>query len=108
MQAVLCERCFHTKADLSVQASSASVHSNGSIMVHLQPLDRLRLQRGAEHLQRLGARAQAEFLAELAGRIGGMPAIQALLAEYSQLTPTTMRRAGGDRFRPRVLRQVAS
>ena len=50
-------------------------------------LDQARLQRGAEHLHRLGPRAMAEFLAELGRRIGGTPACLSLLNEYSRLTP---------------------
>ena len=65
----------------------------------MDPLDRLRLQRGAEHLHRLGARATAEFVAELAARIGGMPAAVGLLTEYERrLTPGMIAAAGGDRF----------
>jgi hypothetical protein len=76
-------------------------------MIHLQPVDRMRLERGAEHLHALGARAQAEFLAELAARIGGLPATLGLLAEYqARLSPATVRAAGGDRFPARVLRRV--
>jgi hypothetical protein len=75
-------------------------------VVHLQPIDRLRLQRGAEHLHNLGPRAQAEFLAELAARIGGMPACLSLLAEYQNLTVQKVRTVRADRFPPRALRQV--
>lgn len=65
----------------------------------MDPLDRLRLQRGAEHLHLLGARATAEFVAELAARIGGMPATIGLLTEYERrLTPKMIVAAGGDRF----------
>jgi hypothetical protein len=77
-------------------------------MVHLQPLDRLRLERGVLHLHNLGPRAEAEFLAELAGKIGGLPAILGLLAEYqAKLSPAKLRASGGDRFPPRALRRVA-
>jgi hypothetical protein len=76
-------------------------------VVHLHPLDRLRLQRGAEHLHSLGARAQAEFLAEVGDRIGGMPAIMGLLTEYQQrLSPQMLRAVGGHRFPARPLRVV--
>jgi hypothetical protein len=76
-------------------------------MVHLDKLDRLRLQRGAEHLHRLGARATAELLAEVADRIGGMPCIIGLLSEYERrLSPRAIRLAGGDRFPRRPLRVV--
>jgi hypothetical protein len=70
-------------------------------------LERLRLDNGAEHLHRLGARATAEFLAELAATIGGQPAILRLLAEYqNRLSPKLLRAAGGDRFPPRRPRVV--
>jgi len=72
------------------------------------PLDRLRLQRGAEHLHRLGARATAEFLTEVAGAIGGMPCILRRLAEYERrITPAMARAAGADRFPPRPLHLVS-
>jgi hypothetical protein len=76
-------------------------------MVHLDPIIRLRLQRGAEHLHQLGARAQAEFLVEIGARIGGMPAIMGLLGEYQQrLSPQMLRAIGGHRFAARPLRVV--
>jgi hypothetical protein len=76
-------------------------------MIHLDPLDRLRLQRGAEHLHALGARAQAEFLVEIGTRIGGLPCILGLLGEYQQrLSPQLLRAVGGHRFPPRPLRVV--
>jgi hypothetical protein len=69
------------------------------------PLCQLRLQRGAEHLHALGPRAVAEFLTEIAGAIGGLPAIQSLLNEYERrLTSTTIHAAGGGRVPPRPLR----
>jgi hypothetical protein len=60
-----------------------------------------------EHLGRLGDRATAEFLADLAQRIGGMPAILGLLAEYQcRLTPAMIKAAGADRFPSRSIRVV--
>ena len=76
-------------------------------MVYLNPLDRLRLQRGVEHLHALGPRATAEFLVEVGSRIGGTPCILGLLGEYQdRLSPRLLRLAGGDRFPPRPLRLV--
>ena len=72
----------------------------------MTPLDRQRLDRGAEHLHGLGARATAEALATLAARIGGVPALLAVLAEYEALTPGMVRAASGDRFPHRPLRLV--
>jgi hypothetical protein len=73
--------------------------------MHLNPFTAIRLQRGAEHLHRLGPRAMAELLAELAGSIGGIPAIIGLLAEYERrLSPEPLRRVDGDRLGRRSLR----
>jgi hypothetical protein len=59
------------------------------------PFTRLRVQRGAEHLIKLGTQATVEFLADVASSIGGMPAIIQLLAEYERrrLPPATIRRS---------------
>lgn len=71
------------------------------------PFTSLRLQRGAEHLHRLGARATAELLAEVANQIDGLPCIVGLLAEYERrLTPELLRATGGDRFPAPWLREV--
>jgi hypothetical protein len=76
-------------------------------MVHLHPLVRLRLQRGAEHLHLLGPRALAEFLVEIDRRIGGGPCIFGLLAEYQErLSPELLRAVAADRFPKRPLRAV--
>jgi hypothetical protein len=76
-------------------------------VVYLYPLARLRLQRGAEHLCRLGPRTTAEFLSEVADRIGGMPCILGLLVEFEQrLSLDMVRAAGADRFPPCQLHAV--
>jgi hypothetical protein len=76
-------------------------------VIFLDPLDRLRLQRGSEHLHLLGPRATAEFLTEIDRRIGGMPCILGILGEYQQrLSPQMLRALGGDRFPARPLRVV--
>ena len=73
----------------------------------LDSLDQLRLQRGTQHLHKLGPRAVAGFLEDLADHIGGMPAALGLLAKYEQrLSPAMIRAAGGDRFPPRPLHGV--
>jgi hypothetical protein len=76
-------------------------------MVHLDPIAQLRLQRSAEHLHALGARATAELLAEVAAKIGGLPCILATLDKYQhRLTPDRLHAVGGDRFPPRQLHLV--
>ncbi len=71
--------------------------------------DRLRLQRGAEHLHSLGARALAEMLAELArDRCDLADTLDRLDAWRVGLTPELLRAAGGDRFAPRPLHEVAA
>jgi hypothetical protein len=68
-------------------------------MYYLDAPTRLRLQRGVEHLHRLGPRATAELLAGVATRIGGLPCILSLLDEYrNHLTPEMLLAARGDRF----------
>jgi hypothetical protein len=77
------------------------------MVYYLDPLARLRLQRGAEHLCRLGPRATAEFLGEVADRVGGMPCILDRLSEYERrLSPKLLRLTGGDRFPVRPLHTV--
>lgn len=71
--------------------------------------DRLRLQRGAEHLHALGARALAEMLAELArDRCDLADTLDRLDAWRAGLTPEMLSAAGGDRFAPRPLHEVAA
>jgi hypothetical protein len=62
----------------------------------VDPSARLRLQRGVEQLHRRGPRTPVVFLAEIAGRIGRMLAILALLAgSERRLTPLMLHAAGG-------------
>ncbi len=71
--------------------------------------DRLRLQRGAEHLHALGARALAEMLAELArDRCDLADTLDRLDAWRAGLSPELLRASGGDRFPPLPLREVAA
>jgi len=75
----------------------------------MQPIDALRLQRGVEHLHKRGPREMAQFLTELAGRIGGMPAALALLNEYEQRpTPALLRTAIARRAPRRTMREVTA
>jgi hypothetical protein len=50
----------------------------------MNQIDRLRIERGAYSLHRLGPAATAELLAEVANRIGGLPCIFSCLAECEQ------------------------
>lgn len=73
----------------------------------MPPLTSLQLQRGTEHLHTLGPRALAGFLEDLAGRMGGMPAILGLLAEYrARMSLDMVLAARADRFPPRPLSLV--
>ena len=73
----------------------------------LDPFTVLRIRRGVEYLHRLGPRATAELLAEVAARIGGLPCVLQVLDEYqARLTPEMLRAVGGDRFAPRRLHAV--
>jgi hypothetical protein len=73
-------------------------------VIHLDPFVALRLQRGVEQLHRLGPRATAEFLAEIADEIGGISAIIELLIEYGRrITPDVLRAIGGDHYASQCL-----
>ncbi len=69
--------------------------------------DTLRLQRGAEHVHGLGARALAELLAQVAREGRDLPGMLDLLDAWRDgLSPAMVRAAGADCFPPRVLREV--
>ena len=74
------------------------------------PLERLRLEHEVERLIENGgahpARIVAEAFLEVGTRIGGLPAIFTVLADYGRLTPAMVRVAGGDRPVPRPLHVV--
>ncbi len=73
----------------------------------MRPADTLRLQRGAEHVHQLGARAVAELLAQVAREGRDLPRTLDLLDDWrAGLTPDMLRAAAGDRFPSRVLLQV--
>ena len=77
---------------------------------HLHPLDRLRLENDVKHAIKLGGahpeRTVTEILLGVGDRIGGLPAISAVLAEYRRLSVGQVRAAGGDRPVPRPLHVV--
>ena len=75
-------------------------------MINIPPADRPRFEQAVKHLHSLGPRATAEALAEIAAKIGGLPAIVGVLNDYQRLSPALLRAAGGDRFPPRMLRRV--
>ena len=68
----------------------------------MTPVERLRLQRGAEHVQQLGPRATVELLVEIADRVGGVSAVLAALASFESVTLVQIRAAGADRLPPRL------
>ncbi len=74
------------------------------------PLVRLRLEREVEHAIKLGGahpeRVVTEILLGVGERIGGLPAIFAVLADYGRLTSAMVRAAGGDKPLPRPLSLV--
>jgi hypothetical protein len=75
-------------------------------MTKIPSAARPQFEQGVRHLHRLGERALAEALAEIAAHIGGMPCMLAVLNEYRSLKPAQLQAAGGDtmpaRRRPRV------
>jgi hypothetical protein len=72
----------------------------------MDPFAAIRFQRDCQRLHDLGARALTEFLIEVAGRIGGWPAICAVLADYARFSPEHLRTVGADRFPPPPLHLV--
>ena len=69
--------------------------------------DTLRLQRGAEHVHQLGARALAELLLQMARERRDLDDMLDLLDAWRDgLSPAMVHAAGGDCFPPRVLHKV--
>jgi hypothetical protein len=66
------------------------------------PFDRLRIERGAEHLHRLGARAISELLIEVVTEGDDVQSLIVRLERYQQCDPATLRAVAGDRFPPRL------
>jgi hypothetical protein len=70
------------------------------------PVDTLRLRRGAEHPHKLGPRAIAEFFCEISDDAREGDDVLDCLDRYRRhLTPALLRQVGGDRF-PRGLHEV--
>ena len=63
----------------------------------------LQFRRQVEHLHRLGARALAELLAELAAECSIMTVINQKLAAYVEIEPEVLEAADGARFWPAPL-----
>jgi hypothetical protein len=73
----------------------------------LTAIERLRFDRSAAKLDRLGARCTAEFLAEVGQQHGiAMDVLTRAENWTSKLSPEMLRTAGADRFPPRPLRCV--
>jgi hypothetical protein len=75
-------------------------------MVFLDPYDRFRIERGSEHLDLLGARAVAEFLAEGIADGDDITSLLDRLERYQQYGPALLRAVGGGRFPRRPLHPV--
>jgi len=68
------------------------------------PCTNPRLVSGSVHLHRLGPRATAEFIFEIAVRYGAEREVLDLLDDYRlRLTVDMLRQVGGDKFPPRPL-----
>jgi hypothetical protein len=62
--------------------------------------DRIRLQRGTQHLVQLGPRAVAELLAEIGNDSRCLGNILDRLDAWREMTPEVVAATGGDRFPP--------
>jgi hypothetical protein len=91
------------RPDLEFQSSSTAEDSDRRGRAQLIGSDLFRLQRGAEHVHRLGARPLAELLAQIGTEQDCIADILALLDQWRErLAPETVRLVGGDRFPRRV------
>ena len=71
----------------------------------MNQIDRLRIERGAYSLHRLGPAATAALLTEVASRIGGLPCIVRCLAECEHRHERAARSVGANEASP--IRDVA-
>ncbi len=71
-----------------------------------QPLTGPHFERQVEHLHRLGPRAVAELLIEIAHCTGQSGLIADRLQAYAKLDPAVLRAIGGDKFPPMALELV--
>lgn len=67
-------------------------------MTHIAAIDELRLERAAEHLHALGARAVTELLVEIGEQSDCTAWLLARLTAYYRLSPTMIYATGSDRF----------
>jgi hypothetical protein len=75
---------------------------------NIPPALRPQFEQSVRHLHALGPRATAEALAEIAAKIGGFPAITAVLNDYRCLSVDKLKVTGGDRFPRRPINRVAA
>jgi hypothetical protein len=91
------------RPNLEYQSSSTDTDSEPRRPAQLRGPDLFRLQRGAEHVHRLGTRPLAELLAQIGAEHDCIADILALLDQWRErLAPDTVRLVGGDRFPRRV------
>ena len=85
-----------------VSNSIATIRAPGNPAQLMGP-DRFRLQRGAEHLHRLGPRAIAEALKEIGDTADCLSGVLELLDAWrAQPTRETIAAVGADRFPPEI------
>lgn len=92
---------FHRVRILSLGSDTLTIPEAGT---PYQARAVLRLQRGAEHLHRLGPRAVAEFIGAIGNDHRCLPDMLDLLDQWRErLSPEMLRGGGGDRFPRRAL-----
>ena len=84
-------------------ATSGTFRPIGSVAAEV--VADLKFRRQVEHLQRLGARAVGELLAEVSAERGIRTVIDQKLSRYAELEPEVLETAGGD-FWPDPIHEV--